>query len=97
MGSERRLSYENLADLLVNLADDKEYVVFFECGDVLGLRAFEMVDESIYGRHDLCVADIVTPIKCNMSLYPVNTGLQFSLSEIIRVVDASTQETIFLR
>lgn len=83
---------KNLERLLEETLDGKELVICFHNGDVLGLADFEMVDQSIYDRSDLCVANIVSPIRCKEHIFKAGGKIEFSLDEIVQIYDAATKE-----
>ncbi len=85
----------DLKQVLENTEDDREFIVVFSYGDIFGLTNFEMVDESIYERSDLCVGDVVSIIKCPKKVYRVGNGLQFSIKNVIKVTDATTGDILY--
>ena len=54
---------KSLSGILEGIEDDLEVHVDFSNGDIFGLTNFEMVDESIYQRQDLCLADIGSKVR----------------------------------
>lgn len=76
----------SLEQILESSEDEVEYIITFTCGDQLGLTDFEMVDESIYGRTDMCIADVVSQIKCDKRFYTIGTKIEFSLNDVISVI-----------
>ena len=85
----------DLKQVLENAEDDREFIVVFPDGEVFGLTNFEMVDESIYERSDLCVGDVVSIKKCNSKALSVGNGLQFSIKDVIKVTDAITGDILY--
>ncbi len=84
-----------LEEILENSDDGEEYIISFYCGDQLGLMDFEMVDESIYERTDMCIADVVSQKICDKKYYTVGTKIEFSLKDIVSVVSPKNGKKIW--
>lgn len=84
-----------LENILEGSEDGEEYVVTFSNGNKLGLKDFEMVSELVYERADLCVAEVVSQIKCDKRFYTVGTGIEFSLNDVINVCSPKNEEIIW--
>lgn len=81
--------------MLENIDDGREVIVKFINGDCFGLCDFEMVDESIYQRTDLCVADIVRKVNVSHDVYKVGNKLEFSVNDIIEIEDEERQKVLY--
>lgn len=84
-----------LFKILEDIENGHEVLVKLSDGDSFGLADFEMVDESIYGRSDLCLCNIVSKIKVGRDVYKVGNKLEFSVNDVIEVVDAANGKTLF--
>ena len=74
-----------LVKALENIRLGQETVIKFGNNNVLGLKDFERVDESIYQRSDLITADVVSQIRCNRNFSKPGTSLQFSVNDIMEI------------
>ena len=84
-----------LDQILEDIEEDREHIVVLSWGDVFGLTNFEMVDESIYERSDLCVGDVVSIKKSKSKAISIGNGLQFSIKDVIKVTDAITGDILY--
>jgi hypothetical protein len=84
-----------LSEILESTVDDQECVVVFSNGDVFGLANFEMVDEGIYQRRDICVADIFSKINVKSKLFRVGCKFEFSVNDVIEVRSATDGEVLW--
>ena len=78
---------KQLDEILEGLEDDRKVALTLSNGSVFGLRAFEMVDESIYNRADLCVAEITSKIENVKDVFSIGNLLEFSIEEVVLVKD----------
>jgi len=76
-----------LVRLLESIPQEENAVVTFEDEEILSLRGFGRVDESIYDRDDLVVAQVVERIKSDSDPRFQKPGslIQFSVTEIASV------------
>ena len=88
---------KELENILQSTPNGQELLVEFACGDVLGLKDFEMVDASIYGRSDLCVGDVVSQFKCDDKLYRIGSGIEFSLNDVVSATDTVSGQVLYHR
>ena len=84
-----------LAELLEEIEDNQEVLIKFFDGECFGLSNFEMVDESIYQKSDICLADMESIISVNKDVYKVGNKYEFSINEIIEVVDNVSGDVLF--
>lgn len=84
-----------LADLLEGIPDNIEAIVRLEGGSYFGLSNFEMVDETIYDRDDLCVADIVSIIEAKPDVYKVGNKIEFSVDDVLEVKIVETGKVLY--
>ncbi len=86
-----------LSKTLEDISDDYEVYISLAYGDCFGLANFEMVDESIYERSDLCLSDIISKIKVSNDVYRVGNKLEFSINDIIKITDPASGGIIYTR
>lgn len=84
-----------LAEILEGIEDGREVLVRFSNGNCFGLSDFEMVDESIYQRSDLCVGDIVSKVKVDRDVYKIGNKLEFSVDEVLEVEDVANGSILY--
>jgi hypothetical protein len=86
-----------LPEILESIGDGLEMLVELSNGNVFGLADFEMVDESIYQRQDLCVADIVSIIHVKNDVYKIGNKLEFSVNDVVEVRNPTNGDIVFHR
>ncbi len=74
-----------LSEILEGIEGGREVLVKLSDGNCFGLADFEMVDESIYERSDLCLCNIVSKIKVKRDVYKVGSKLEFSVDDVIEI------------
>jgi hypothetical protein len=84
-----------LPEILQDVDDGLEVLVKFSNGNVFGLVNCEMVDECIYQRNDVCIADIRSKIKVSNDVYRIGSKLEFSVDDIIGVKSALSGECLY--
>lgn len=84
-----------LFEILEGIEDNREALVRFSNGNCFGLADFEMVDESIYQRSDLCLCNIVSKIKVDRDVYKIGNKLEFSVDEVLEVEDAANGNILY--
>ena len=83
--------------VLIEVPDDYACVVEFSNGNAYELSNFEMVDESVYNRLDIYVADVVRCIRGSSKLFPDGSKIQFSIIDIDRLTTADTNQVLYDR
>ncbi len=81
-------------------ADDaRVFLLTFRDGDVFRLRAFSIVDPSIYGIADRWTATIVEPVSGARSdfkrLFVASSGIDFEEADIVKIVADDSGEVLF--
>ena len=84
-----------LREILENSEDNKEYIVTFRSGNKLGLKDFEPVDKTIYGKDNLFVGWVVSQVKCDKRFFTPGTGFQFALNDVQEVIIKDTGEVLY--
>ena len=56
-----------------------------------------MVDETIYRRSDLCVANIVSKRNVEHDVYAIGTKLEISLNDVVEVRDVASGDVLYQR
>ncbi len=89
---------KQLSEILENISDNYEVYISFVYGDCFGLSDFEMVDESIYNSTDMCLAcNIVSLIEVSSDAYSTNNALEFSINDVLKIVDPASGDIIYER
>lgn len=86
---------KKLPDILESMPDGRVALLTFKDGDCFGLSDFEMVDESIYERSDICLSNINSKIKVLNDVYSVGTKFEFSLNDVLKVEDAVSGDIMY--
>ena len=76
----------DLAELLENFADGKDVIVSMKSGEKYILCDFEMVDESMYDRADVCLAKISEVVN-SKAIFTVGTKIEISILTICSLED----------
>lgn len=88
---------KSLPEILESIEDGSETLVKLANGNSFGLVDFEMVDECIYQRQDLCIADIVSKIRVVNDVYKIGSKLEFSVDDVVEVKNAVSGEVLYQR
>ncbi len=89
---------KQLSEILEGIDDGYEVYVTFVYGDSFGLADFEMVDETIYNNTEMCVAfTIKSLIKVSSKAINTNNALEFSINDILKIVDPANGGLIYER
>lgn len=83
-----------LSDVLEGFKDGQNVLVRLKNGDEFILYDFEMVDESIYGRTDLVVANIREVLNSRFR-YRKGTLLELAIGDIASLKDPTTGFSYF--
>ena len=80
---------KELSKILEDIEEEREVIVTFKDGECFGLNNFEMVDESIYNRSDLCDANIISIRSYEKGTLRVGNKMEFSIEEVVKVEDTT--------
>ena len=86
---------KSLPEIFEGIEDGLEMLVKFSNGNSFGLTDFEMVDESIYQRQDLCLADIVSKVRIKHDVYKIGNKLEFSVDDVVEVKNAVNGDILY--
>ena len=86
---------KNIEEILKNIPDGKEVFTKFFDGNCFGLADFEMVDESIYQRTDVCMCDIITIICDDRNVLRAGNKIEFYINDIIQVKDLENENILY--
>ena len=86
---------KTLAEILEGIEDHRQTLVRLSNGDCFGLVDFEMVDESIYQRSDLCVGDIVSKVEVQRDVYEIGNKLEFSVEDVLEIEDVESGDVLY--
>ena len=86
---------KSLPEILEGIEDGLETFVRLSNGSCFGLVDFEMIDESIYQRSDLCVADIVSKIEVDHDVYRIGNKLEFSVDDVVELKDVASGNVLY--
>ncbi len=85
-----------LANILENFEDGQDVRVHLSNGDEFILYDFEMVDESIYDREGIALANIRSVLKSKFK-YRCETKIELSLKDIVNLSDPDTGYSFYAK
>ena len=85
----------NLIYILENIPDDECVYVIFSDGMEIVLKNFESVDETIYNRDDLIVADVEKKIVGDKRFHTPGTIIEFSINDVKCVKNKSKVTVLY--
>ncbi len=84
-----------IISILEAIPDDVSAYLVFSDGKEMELSNFEMTDESIYNRSDLCCADVIKQIVCDKRFFTPGTKMEFSVHDIKEIKSVKEKKVLF--
>lgn len=84
-----------LATSLEEIADGEIVWVLFDSGEEFEISNCEVVDESIYGKRTILIADVVKKLKGDERFHKPGTKLEFRAQDVTAASNITTGEVLY--